>query len=200
MGSIQCYASYLRERDDIAVNAMSAGFMNEFVEIVLGSSIIIPISVGYLGIDKVIDLVSLGGLGLAFRTMPFLFEQWGTILSVIAGVAFFGLLFFAGITSSLAMGTPIMGFLKDEFKFNNKKASFTFALVTLALGLPVVLFFQQGVFDEFDYWAGTVALVVFAMFESILFSWFFGADKGWSEFMKGASPVVEFVENTLLKE
>jgi len=73
MGSIQCYASYLRERDDIAVNAMSAGFMNEFVEIVLGSSIIIPISVGYLGIDKVIDLVSLGGLGLAFRTMPFLF-------------------------------------------------------------------------------------------------------------------------------
>ena len=199
MGSIQCYASYLRERDDIAVNAMSAGFMNEFVEIVLGSSIIIPISVGYLGIDKVIDLVSLGGLGLAFRTMPFLFEQWGTILSVIAGVAFFGLLFFAGITSSLAMGTPIMGFLKDEFKFNNKKASFTFALVTLALGLPVVLFFQQGVFDEFDYWAGTVALVVFAMFESILFSWFFGADKGWSEFMKGADMKLPNIFRYILK-
>jgi SNF family Na+-dependent transporter len=27
------------------------------------------------------------------------------------------------------------------------------------------------VFDEYDYWAGTVSLVVFAMFETILFSW-----------------------------
>ncbi len=199
MGSIQCYASYLRERDDIAVNAMSAGFMNEFVEIVLGSSVIIPISIGYLGVDKVVDLVGLGGLGLAFRTMPFLFEQWGSILSVIAGVAFFGLLFFAGITSSLAMGTPIVGFLKDEFKFSNKKAALTFALVTLSLGLPVVLFFQQGVFDEFDYWAGTVALFIFAMFESILFSWFFGADKGWKEFLKGADMKLPGIFRYILK-
>lgn len=142
MGSIQCYASYLRQRDDIAVNAMSAGFMNEFVEIVLGSSIIIPISVGYLGIDKVIDLVGLGGLGLAFRTMPFLFEQWGPIFSALTGTAFFGLLFFAGITSSLAMGTPIMGFLKDEYNWSNKKSAITFGLITLGLGFPNGLVFS----------------------------------------------------------
>ena len=36
MGSIQCYASYIKRRDDIALNAMSAGWMNEFVEVVLG--------------------------------------------------------------------------------------------------------------------------------------------------------------------
>ncbi len=186
MGSIQCYASYLRQRDDIAVNAMSAGFMNEFVEIVLGSSIIIPISVGYLGIEKVVDLVGLGGLGLAFRTMPFLFEQWGPIFAALAGTAFFGLLFFAGITSSLAMGTPIMGFLKDEFNWSNKKSALAFGFITLTLGLPTVFFFQQGVFDEYDYWSGTVALFVFAMLESILFAWFFGYKKGWDEFMKGA--------------
>ena len=82
---------------------MSAGFMNEFVEIVLGSSIIIPIAIGYFGIDRVIELTNLGGLGLGFRTMPFLFSQWGPTMSALAGVAFFGLLFFAGITSSLAM-------------------------------------------------------------------------------------------------
>ena len=45
MGSIQCYASYVRKKDDIALNAMSAGWMNEFVEVVLGAAIIIPISV-----------------------------------------------------------------------------------------------------------------------------------------------------------
>ena len=186
MGSIQCYASYLRERDDIACNSLSAGTMNEFVEVVLGSSIIIPISVGYLGIERVVDLMGLGGLGLAFRTMPFLFEQWGPVFSALAGVAFFGLLFFAGITSSLAMGTPLMGFMKDEFNWSRVKSALAFGVITLLLGLPTVLFFQHGVFDEYDYWAGTVSLFVFAMLEAILFAWFFGADKGWKEYMKGA--------------
>jgi len=186
MGTIQCYASYLKEKEDVALNAMSAGFTNEFVEIVLGSSIIIPISVGYLGIDRVVELTNLGGLGLAFRTMPFLFEQWGVILSALAGVAFFGLLFIAGITSSLAMGTPVMGFLQDEFKWKRKSSALAFGLSVLVLGLPTVFFFQQGVFDEYDYWAGTVSLVTFAMLEAILFAWFFGADKGWAEIKRGA--------------
>ena len=65
MGSIQCYASYVRKKDDIALNAMSAGWMNEFVEVVLGAAIIIPISVGYLGVDKVIEMTKSGGLGLS---------------------------------------------------------------------------------------------------------------------------------------
>lgn len=199
MGTIQCYASYLKEKEDIALNSMSAGFTNEFVEIVLGSSIIIPISVGYLGIDKVIELTNLGGLGLAFRTMPFLFEQWGVILSALAGMAFFGLLFIAGITSSLAMGTPVMGFLQDEFKWPRKRAALAFGLSVLVLGLPTVFFFQKGVFDEYDYWAGTISLVVFAMLESILFAWFYGADKGWAEINQGADIKLPIIFKYLLK-
>ncbi len=199
MGTIQCYASYIKEKDDIALNSMSAGFTNEFVEIVLGSSIIIPISVGYLGIDRVIELTNQGGLGLAFRTMPFLFERWGAVLSAIAGGAFFGLLFIAGITSSLAMGTPIMGFLKDEFNWPRKRSALTFGLGVLILGLPTVFFFQKGVFDEYDYWAGTVSLVVFAMLEAILFAWFFGADKGWKEINTGADIKIPLFFKFLLK-
>jgi SNF family Na+-dependent transporter len=90
MGSIQCYASYLREKDDVALNAMSAGWMNEFVEVVLGGAILIPITVGYFGIDGMKALVNeVGGLGLGFRTLPYLFQQWGPILAIIAGVAWF---------------------------------------------------------------------------------------------------------------
>lgn len=199
MGSIQCYASYLKKNEDIACNAMSAGFMNEFVEIVLGSSIIIPIAIGYFGIEKVTDLVGLGGLGLAFKTMPYLFAQWGAVLSALAGVAFFGLLFFAGITSSLAMGTPIMGFLKDEFKWGQKSSALAFGVIVLVLGLPTVLFFNMGVFDEYDYWAGTVSLFVFAMLEAIAFAWFFGVDKGWKEITRGADIKLPIVFKFLLK-
>ncbi len=193
MGSIHCYASYVKKKDDIALNAMSAGWMNEFVEVVLGSAIIIPISIGYLGIDRVVELTQSGGLGLGFKTLPYLFTQWGPVLGAVAGVCWFGLLFFAGITSSLAMGTPVMGFLEDEFGWKRKPAAWMFGLIILVLGLPTVIFFNQGVFDEYDYWAGTVSLVVFALFEIILFAWVFGMEKGWSEINAGSDIKVPIV-------
>ena len=187
MGCMQCYASYLRKKDDIALSSLATGFVNEFVEIVLGGTILISITVGFFGITTVQNIIAQeGGLGMAFQSMPFLFQKWGPILGVLAGVSFFGLLFIAGITSSLAMGSPLVSFLQDEFNFKKKHAALTFGLVILACGLPCVLFYKQGVFDEFDYWAGTVSLFFFAMCEAILFSWIFGVKKGWNEFTHAA--------------
>ncbi len=191
MGTIHCYASYLKSKDDIALNAVSAGFMNEFVEVVLGSLIVVPIAAGYLGIDWVKENA---GFGMAFQTMPYLFDQWGAYISNIAGVFWFGLLFFAGITSSLAMGTPWMGFMQDEYNFNRKKAAWTFGAVIAFFGLPTVLVYQvmengvvdQVLFNEYDYWAGTMSLVVFALAEAVLFAWIFGIKRGWHELLSGA--------------
>jgi neurotransmitter:Na+ symporter, NSS family len=196
MGTIHCYAAYVKPKDDIALNAASAGFMNEFVEVVLGSLIVIPIAAGYLGLDWVKENA---GFGMAFQTMPYLFQQWGDVLSVVAGVMWFGLLFFAGITSSLAMGTPWMGFMRDEFGWGRNKGAWSFGAMALILGLPTVLFYQQGVFDEYDYWAGTVSLVVFAMLETILFSWVFGMDKGWREITSGADIKVPNIYKYIIK-
>ncbi len=199
MGSIQCYASYIRKKDDIALNAMSAGWMNEFVEVVLGSAILIPIAVGYLGIDQVVEMTKSGGLGLGFMTMPYLFEQWGPVMAVVAGLFWFGLLFFAGITSSLAMGTPVMGFLQDEYGWKRQPAAWAFGGIVFLLGLPTVLFFNEGVFDEYDYWAGTVSLVVFALLEIILFAWVFGMDKGWREITDGSDIKVPKIFKFIIK-
>ncbi len=183
MGSIQCYASYLRENEDIALNSLASGFTNEFVEIVLGSAIVIPIAAGFLGLDWVLENA---GFGMAFQTMPYLFQQWGAVFGAIAGVCWFGLLFFAGITSSLAMGTPWMGFMQDEFGWGKIKGAVSFGFLALIMGLPTILFYQYGYFEEYDYWAGTVSLVVFALLEMILFSWIFGMKKGWAELNLGA--------------
>ena len=183
MGSIQCYASYVRENEDIALNSVTAGFTNEMVEVLLGSAIVIPIAAGFLGLDWVLENA---GFGMAFQTMPYLFQQWGAVFGVVAGVSWFGLLFFAGITSSLAMGTPWMGFMQDEFGWGKVKGAISFGLIALAMGLPTVLFYQYGYFDEYDYWAGTVSLVIFALLETILFAWIFGMEKGWAEINRGA--------------
>lgn len=197
MGTIQCYSSYLKYKDDVALNAMSAGWMNGFVEIVLGASVVIPIAVGYMGLDWVKENNS--GFGLAFQTMPYLFDNWGPILSVVAGVAWFGLLFFAGITSSLAMGTPFMGFVEDEFNWSRKKGAWILGLIILVLALPTIFFYQYGVFDEYDFWTGTFSLVVFALAEVILFAWVFGMGKGWEEINHGADMKVPVVFKYIIK-
>lgn len=140
-----------------------------------------------------VELTKNGGLGLGFRVFPYLFQQWGGMLAIVAGVAWFGLLFFAGITSSLAMGTPIMGFLKDEFGWSRESGAWAFGICIILLGLPTVLYFKEGVFDEYDYWAGTVSLVVFALAETILFAWLFGMRRGWAEITRGADIKVPII-------
>ena len=196
MGTVHCYASYVSSKDDIALNAMSAGWMNEFTEVVLGASIVVPIAVGYLGLDWVVENI---GFSVAFQVMPYLFGQWGPALATIAGVAWFGVLFFAAVTSSLAMGTPWVGFMRDEFNFSLRKAAFSFGGLVFLMGMPTVLFFQKGVFDEYDYWAGTVSLVVFALAETLIFSYRFGIDKGWAELNKGADMKIPLIYKPIIK-
>jgi SNF family Na+-dependent transporter len=186
MGSIHCYAAYLRHEQDIALNAASAGWLNEFVEVILGGTILIPIATAYLGLE-VVQAATAGGSGfsLGFLTLPTLFNNWGWF-APFAGAMWFGLLFFAGITSSLAMGQPIVAFLEDELKVEHTRATLTFGAATLALGFVCVWLYPGGAFDEFDFWSGTFGLVAFALGESIIFAWIFGMDRGWDEITRGA--------------
>lgn len=186
MGSIHCYASYLRETDDVALTGSTAAWTNEFCEVILGGSILLPIAVAYLGLDAVKGMTAGGsGFGIGFMTFPTLFQNWG-FLAPVAGFLWFGLLFFAAITSSLAMGQPIMAFLQTEFGFSRPKSALTFGLMLLPFAAPVAFLNSRSFFDEFDYWAGTFALVVLATAEAVLFAWVFGMDRAWAEIAKGA--------------
>ena len=190
VGSIACYASYVGRDQDIALNAASAGWMNEFVEVVLGSAIMIPIGTAYLGLAAVKAATAGGdGFGLGFLTLPTLFNNWGGF-APLAGVLWFSLLFLAGITSSLSLGQPILAFLEDEFSLSRVRASLAFGAATFALGFFCVWLYPGGAFGEFNFWAGTFALVVFGLFEAYAFSFIFGIDRGWEEIVRGADLTV----------
>jgi SNF family Na+-dependent transporter len=197
MGSIHCYASYVRQKQDIALNAAAAGWMNEFVEVVLGGTLLIPIATAYLGLQAVqAATISGSGFSIGFLTLPTLFNNWGWFAPV-AGAMWFGLLFFAGITSSLAMGQPVLAFLEDEYGQSRKRAALFFGLSTLLLGFVCVWLYPGGSFDEFDFWTGTFTLVVFALGEAVIFSYVFGIERGWKEITRGADmkvpPVFRYV-------
>ena len=186
MGTIHCYASYLRQKDDIALNGATAAWTNELCEIVLGGTILLPIAVAYLGLEQVRTMTAGGsGFQLGFMVFPTLFNNWGN-LAPVAGFMWFGLLFFAAITSSLAMGQPVMAFLQSEFGATRERSAVIFGLMLLPLALPVALLHSKAFFDEFDFWGGTLALAVFAFGETILFAWIFGMERGWAEITRGA--------------
>lgn len=199
MGSIHCYAAYVKKDHDIALNAASAGWMNEFVEVLLGGSLLIPIATAYLGLAAVQAATAGGsGFGLGFLTLPVLFNNWGWFAPV-AGAMWFGLLFFAGITSSLAMGQPVTAFFEDEFGVERRKSALLFGGATLALGSFCVWLYPGGAFDEFDFWTGTFSLVVFALGEAFIFSYVFGIEKGWQEITRGADMKVPQVFKYVIK-
>lgn len=183
LGSIQCYASYLREKDDIALTGLATASTNEFAEVVLGGTLAIPAAVAFFGLEQTRELAT-SAFDLAFAVLPALFQQipagqlWGTL--------WFGLLFFAGITSSLAMGQPVMAFLQEELRMTRRKAALVLGAIVFVCAQPVIFFNQQGFLGEFDFWAGTFGLVLFATIEIILFSWVFGLDRGWAEITRGA--------------
>ena len=199
MGSIHCYASYLREKEDIALTGATTAWTNEFCEVVLGGTILIPIAVAYLGLTEVQNMTQGGsGFGLGFFVFPTLFNNWGWFAPV-AGFLWFGLLFFAAITSSLAMGQPIMAFLQQEYAFTRRGSAIALGGMLLVLAIPVATLHSKSFNDEFDYWAGTVMLVVFALLETILFAWVFGMEKGWAEMNKGAELRIPTVFRFVIK-
>lgn len=183
MGTIHCYASYLQETDDIALTGLATASTNEFAEVVLGSTLAIPAAVAFFGLEQTQELAQ-NAYDLAFAVMPVIFQQ--IPMGQLFGTLWFALLFFAGITSSLAMGQPIMAFLQEEFDFTRRKAALALGVMIFILCQPVIFFIEHGFLNEFDFWVGTFGLFVFATFEIVIFAWIFGSDRGWEEITRGA--------------
>ncbi len=181
-GAIITYASYLNEKDDIALNGLATASANEFAEVILGGSVAIPAAVVFFGIAGARDIAAGGAFNLGFITMPAIFSSipYGTIFSAF----WFGLLFLAGITSSVALSQPIVAFMEDEFGWSKLRAALSLGVFLLIFThIPIML---RGALDEMDFWAGTFGLVFGATVEVILLMWMFGSDKAWEELHKGS--------------
>jgi SNF family Na+-dependent transporter len=184
MGSIHCYASYVRKKDDIALSGLSTAATNETAEVILGGTIAIPAAVAFFGVAATTQLAAAGSYNLGFVTLPVIFQQIPA--GGFFGALWFFLLFIAGITSSLAMGQVVVAFLEDEFKMSRGRAVALLGAVVFLCCQPVVLFIEHGYMDELDFWAGTFGLFVFGAIEIIIFSWVFGIRRGWEEINMGA--------------
>lgn len=189
MGALQAYASYLTPKDDIALSGLATASTNEAAEVVLGGSLLIPAIVTFFGVAGAMAIAKGGAFDLGFIAMPLVFNQipGGPLVHTMAGVMWFGLLFVAGITSSVAMATPALSFVEENFGWKRQRTAIAFGALALTLGLLHIVYNTRGFLDEWDYWAGTFGLVVLALVETILFVWVLGPERMWAELHEGAS-------------
>ncbi|NQT90101.1 MAG: sodium-dependent transporter [Candidatus Omnitrophica bacterium] len=197
IGVILTYSSYLRKSDDVALSGLSAASTNEFAEVILGGSIIIPAAFAFFGPVGIVEVAKGGAFNLSFVTMPVILQNLP--MSAVFGLLWFGMLFLAGVTSSISLAQPAIAFLEDEFAVDRRKAVWIFGIVTFILCQPVIFFLGRGVVNELDFWAGTFCLVVFATVETIVFAWIFGIDKAWEQMHHGAMMRIPKVYKYIIK-
>lgn len=193
-GIVHTYTSYLHPNDDIALTGLAMASLNEFAEIVLGGTIAITASVVFFGVVAT-QQIATSTFDLGFQSMALIFQQLP--MGRVLGALWFLLLFFAGLTSAVAITQPAVALIQEGFGLGRGRAVALVGLAMFTLSTPVI--WWQGVLGELDFWAGTYALLLFGLAEAVIFAWIFGMERGWHEITRGAHLRVPRVVAPLLK-
>ncbi|WP_251860558.1 sodium-dependent transporter [Clostridium sp. Marseille-Q2269] len=185
MGIVQNYASYLKEDDDLVVSGLCTVSLNEFAEVILGGTIVIPITYAFMGMDGLQS-----GVGLTFIALPNIFRAMGG--GQFMGTMWFFMFFFAGVTSAIAMYNYVVAILEEEMNVSRKNASIAVFFLYMIVGLPVMLepiltkTSELVYLSELDNWVGSYLLIVVGLIEVIVAGWLFGTEKSLEETNRGA--------------
>ena len=183
MGIICNYASYLQPDEDIVTASVATVALNEFAEVILAGTSVIPISYAFLGPEGI-----KGSIGLAFMALPNVFTTMAG--GRIFGAVWFFLLFFAGFTSAIAMYNYLVALLEEELGVQRKKGALLIFVLYLIVGAPIA---AEGIitgeanliyFTEVDNWIGNYLLIVLGLLEVITLAWLV-RDDGLVEMNKG---------------
>ena len=158
MGSLMIYGSYLPDDTSIFQVSSAVAFADTLVAILAGI-IIFPIVFTY-NLDP-----NSAGPGLIFQTLPIAFGamDYGIFIST----AFFILLFFAAITSSISLIEPAITFVVEKFSISRLYATNLLGSLTWVFGIFTVLSFNDlstftifgmTIFDNLDYLTSKIML------------------------------------------
>ena len=176
-GAMITYASYIKPDQDVTLTGLTSATLNETAEVVLGGSIAIPAAVAFFGIAGAVSIAQSGAFNLGFVSLPAIFASMPA--GQLLGFLWFFLLFFAGLTSSVAITQPVVTFFQDEFGIK-RSSSVIITMGIMFVSVLMVIFVNQTL-DEWDFWAGTIGIVIFGLVEALIFMWVFGGGNAWAE-------------------
>lgn len=170
------YASYLPEGSKLTDNAIVVAFSNSGFEVF--NSIGIFSILGFMAMTSGIPFNELvtEGTGLAFVVFPQVFNVMGPSAQII-GPLFFLCIFFAGITSIIALLEGVCYSISEKFSFSRKKS----ATIVCIVGVCVSSIFATGagslILGVFDAFLNNFALLFAVLLECIIFGWIYDFDK-----------------------
>lgn len=182
-GLILTYATYMKKKEDIALNAALIGFGNNSISLLAGM-IIFSTAFALSSSDALTQISQSGpaNTGLTFIYLPLLFSKMSNsiVINSIFASLFFMALSFAALTSLISMIELAARTLID-FGMERKKASITVGFFGFVLGIPSALNIQFLINQD---WVWGIGLIISGAFISFAVNKF-GVDKFRTEIING---------------
>ena len=166
MGIMITYGSYMKKETNLEKSVRQIEIFDTGIAFMAGLMIIPAVFAFSGGSEEALGK----GPSLMFITLPKVFDnmKFGTLV----GAAFFLLVLFAALTSSISLTETLVSIVVDKFKFSRKKACGIVYAGLLALGIPVSLGFGiwsfikplgMSLLDFFDFTSNSVLMPIAAI-------------------------------------
>lgn len=166
MGILITFGSYMKKDVDISKSTAQVEIFDTVIAILAGL-MIIPAVFAFSGGEA--DAIN-AGPSLMFITMPKVFSSMGFATPI--GIAFFLLVFFAALTSSIALAESVVATIEDEFGWKRVPATIVVGVIAIALGtlsslgfnvLSKITILGMDFLDFFDFLTNSVMMPIAAI-------------------------------------
>ena len=177
MGIMIAYGSYVKIDINLVKSVNRIEFFDTLVAFLAGL-MIVPAVYTFMGMEGMA-----GGPSLMFTSLPKVFDAMGSIGPII-GAAFFVMVAFAALTSSVSIMEAVVASIMDRAKMERNKATVIVTIITLILGVVVclgynVFYFEitlpngspAQILDVMDYISNYVLMPIVAIATCVLVGW-----------------------------
>lgn len=178
MGILITYGSYTRDDTDLVKSVNQIEFFDTAIALLAGM-IMVPVVYVFQGMEG----LEKSGPSLLFVSLPKVFEAMGVVGNFI-GAAFFVLVVFAAITSSISILEAINSVVMDKFGWERKKSCLVILVISAVIALVTCLGYNVWYFDLtlpngavgqildiLDYLTNNILMPIVAFATCILIGW-----------------------------
>ncbi len=177
MGAMTTYASYFKPDTHLSKSALSIGGIDLFVSVMAGL-VIFP------AVFSMPNLSPDAGASLIFIALPNVFHsafQGMPLLGYFFSVAFYALLVFATVTSTISLHEAVTAYLHEAFGLTRRRAATIVSLSAIGIGSlcalslgPLKTYTVAGLplFDLFDYVTAKWLLPIGGLLSSVFAGWY----------------------------
>ena len=177
MGIMVTYGSYMKKNDNLESSVRQIELFDTAIAFLAGLMIV---PAAYMFFDGSTEGLQKGPT-LMFVILPKVFNEMGSTIGTIIGVAFFLLVFFAALTSSISLMETVVSIVMDKTKLGRKTSCLVVTVFSLLMGVPSSLGFNvwshiaplgQDLLTFFDFVSNSVIMPIVAFFTCIIVGFF----------------------------